>query len=260
VDEAAVLHSGLVSAFEALLPVFDPASTFEHTQTHIVLTCPRLPLLQMNGIWLEGEDAPPLEELERTRAAIERRGVPFSLQARASLGSDVATIVDGLHLRLADSEPGMVVRPNELTTPPTPELEIERIADADSLPVALRLAADGFGVPLELFAPMYSVEVLSTAGVSIHVGRSRGEPVSTAVSYVVGDTVGIFNVATPERFRGRGFGSAVTQHACERAFAEGITLAWLQSATVESVYRRLGFRQVEMYLLYEPDHPTPYGS
>jgi len=67
--------------------------------------------------------------------------------------------------------------------------------------------------------------------------------------------VGIFNVATPPEHRGHGYGAAITAQAIHDGFAAGAELSWLQSSAMgESVYRRLGFRAVESYVLfYRPD-------
>lgn len=256
-DEAAILHSALVSAFEAVLPSFDPTSTFERRRGHVIVTCPRLPLQQMNGVWLGGGDVLEIAEIQRIRQEIENTGVPFWLQARTSLTIDVASIVDELGVRLADSEAGMVVRRDELTAAGPTSLGVERITDGDGLRAAVEVAAAGFDTPTELMEPMYSADVLATRGVSLYLGRSDGQPVSTAVSYLANDTLGIFSVATPDSFRRRGFGTAITRHACERGFIDGARLAWLQSSAVgEPVYRRLGFRQVETYLLFGPSPPA----
>ena len=77
---------------------------------------------------------------------------------------------------------------------------------------------------------------------------------STAISSVHGDAVGIFNVATPERRRGRGYGADVTSRALADAFARGAQFGYLQSSPLgEPVYRRLGFEQVATYTLaYQP--------
>jgi hypothetical protein len=251
VDEAAILHSGLMSAFEAVLPSFDPASTFERRRGHVIVTCPRLPLPQMNGVWLGGGDVLEVAEIERICQEVEGKGVPFWLQARQSLTIDVAAIVDELGFRLADSEAGMVVRRDELTAARSTSLRVERITEGDGLRTAMEVAAAGFETPTELMEPMYSADVLATPGVSVYLGRSEGQPVSTAVSYLANDTLGIFGVATPNSFRRRGFGTAITAHACDRGFIDGARLAWLQSSSLgEPVYRRLGFRRVETYLLY----------
>jgi predicted GNAT family acetyltransferase len=75
--------------------------------------------------------------------------------------------------------------------------------------------------------------------------------VSTAVGYSIDGTVGIFNVATPPEFRRRGYGAAITAHAARDGLNHGADLAWLQSSSMgESVYLRLGFREVETYLLH----------
>ena len=69
--------------------------------------------------------------------------------------------------------------------------------------------------------------------------------------FTVGESVAIFSVATAPDRRGRGYGSAVTVQAVVDGFAAGAEFAALQSSPMgESVYKRLGFREVETYLLY----------
>jgi ribosomal protein S18 acetylase RimI-like enzyme len=114
----------------------------------------------------------------------------------------------------------------------------------------LATAAAGFGAPEAIFEPIYAADVFALDGFAGYVGRVGGEPVSTSVGYTVADTVGIFNVATPEEHRGRGYGAALTAAAARGGFAQGAELAWLQSSAMGlSVYRRLGFRDVGRYLL-----------
>src|SRR6266550_3810927 len=60
----------------------------------------------------------------------------------------------------------------------------------------------------------------------------------------------VISVATPSEHRGRGYGAAITWHAVREGFATGAELAYLQASAIgESVYRRLGFREVVTYLL-----------
>jgi predicted GNAT family acetyltransferase len=50
--------------------------------------------------------------------------------------------------------------------------------------------------------------------------------------------------------RGRGHGAALTARVVQHGFADGARLAFLQSSLLgHSVYRRLGFRDVEEYTL-----------
>ena len=79
----------------------------------------------------------------------------------------------------------------------------------------------------------------------------QGEPVSTAIGFVVGETVGIFNVATPPNQRRQGYRAALTERAIRDGFDQGADLAWLQSSHLgEPVYRHIGFRTVGTYNLF----------
>ncbi|MDQ3822084.1 MAG: GNAT family N-acetyltransferase, partial [Actinomycetota bacterium] len=113
------------------------------------------------------------------------------------------------------------------------------------------VAAAGFEAPAEVLAALYGEEVAALPGLSIYLGYDGDEPVSTAVGYVEDDAVGVFNVATPPEHRRRGFGATLTARAARDGFAAGAQFAWLQSSPAgESVYRRMGFRQVDTYNVF----------
>src|SRR5262249_10953519 len=132
-----------------------------------------------------------------------------------------------------------------------PELEVVTVATSDELAQALAIATEGFGAPIELFAPLYDARFAQLDGFHYYLGRASGVDVTTAAAYTIGDSVGIFNVATPEAHRGRGYGAAITAEAVRRGFRAGAEFAWLQSSAIgHSVYRRIGFRDVEIYVLW----------
>jgi N-acetylglutamate synthase len=55
---------------------------------------------------------------------------------------------------------------------------------------------------------------------------------------------------SPPEHRGRGYGRAVTAKAVADGFEAGADLAWLQASQLgQPVYRAMGFRQVETYLV-----------
>ena len=90
------------------------------------------------------------------------------------------------------------------------------------------------------------------------VGRVDGEIVATALGITIDGVTGVFNVATLPAHRGRGHGAALTARVVEDGFESGATLAYLQSSEMgHSVYRRLGFRDVEEYTLLT--RPAPAG-
>ena len=60
---------------------------------------------------------------------------------------------------------------------------------------------------------------------------------------LIDDFVTVFNVATDERFRGRGLGTALTLQAVAGARDRGCTAATLQSSAMgHHLYERIGFR------------------
>jgi ribosomal protein S18 acetylase RimI-like enzyme len=140
-----------------------------------------------------------------------------------------------------------------------PDLEIVHVKSADGFAQALAIATEGFGAPEGFLTPLYMLEVTGLDGYELFLGRVDGRDVTTAASYVVDDDVGVFNVATPSQYRGRGYGAAITAHAVNEGFANGAELAYLQSSALgESVYRGLGFRDVLRYdLLSRPAEVSP---
>jgi ribosomal protein S18 acetylase RimI-like enzyme len=75
-----------------------------------------------------------------------------------------------------------------------------------------------------------------------HIAFDGDVPVSAACGFRTGDTGGIYSVATPPEFRGRGFGAAVTAAATNHLFDLGVERVVLQaSESGYHVYERLGF-------------------
>ena len=135
--------------------------------------------------------------------------------------------------------------------PSTADVQIIRVETADGLAQAHAVASTGFGIPPELAAAAYALEVAEMEGFAYYLARVDGRDVSTAAGLTVDDAVPIFNVATPAEHRGRGYGAAITAHAAQEGFATGAGLAALQSSAMgESVYLRLGFREVETYVAF----------
>ena len=251
------MHEALCTAFEQLYSCL-PDARFERRDGYILLTCAAFPIPQFNGILLDSADAEPApRDLADAVAEVERLGVPCGVQVRAGKTEPVEDGARRLGLTVETPMPGMAATPDDLRPPGVAGLELVRAEDQDALAEAARIAAAGFKIPQEFIAPLYSDRVASLPGLEIYLGLVEGRSASTAVGFAVDGSVGIFNVATPPEHRRRGYGGAVTAHAAREAFARGADLAWLQSSTMgESVYRGLGFRQVETYLLFS--RPTAH--
>jgi ribosomal protein S18 acetylase RimI-like enzyme len=91
-------------------------------------------------------------------------------------------------------------------------------------------------------------ESYSAADSYWHIAFDGDVPVSAACGYLRGTTGGIYSVATPAEFRGRGFAAAVTAVATNHLFELGASEVVLQSSKLGfGVYERLGFSVYDHY-------------
>jgi GNAT superfamily N-acetyltransferase len=249
------LHLALCTVAERLAGVMEGAR-FERRDGYVFMSFPTFPLPSFNGVWPEDDSV--AGALGDALAEIEAEGIAAGVLTRSGEAPAVDEAARKLGLTSSERIPGMVANAVELDEPVVSELEVVRVETADGLAQALALAAEGFGVTADLLAPLYTPEVTGLDGFEVYIGRVAGRDVTTAASYIVGGDVGIFNVATPAEHRGRGYGAAITSRAVSEGFAAGAELAYLQSSALgESVYRRLGFREVVSYeLLTRPAELT----
>jgi GNAT superfamily N-acetyltransferase len=207
---------------------------------------PPIPVPQFNGPWIGADSAAAAEALPEAIADVEAAGAQPWVQTRARHERTRQAAVD-LGLTHVERVPAMLARKDELR-PPACDLEIERVGEADFDEVT-ELGADVFDMPVDVFALLNRL-IVPLDGFAWYLGRAGREIVSTAVGITVDRAVGIFNVATPPRHRGRGYGAAVTARAARDGFDAGAEFAFLQSSELgHGVYSRLGFRDVEEYRL-----------
>ena len=246
-DEGLRLHLALCTVAERLAGVMERAR-FERRDGYVFVMFPTFPIPSFNGVWPDEDSA--AGALSDALAEVAAEGIEAGVLARSGETPAVDEAARELGLTAAERIPGMVANAGDLIGPATPELDVIRVETADGFAQALALAAEGFELPADLLAPLYMLEVTGLNGFDVYVGRVAGRDVTTAVSYLIDGDVGIFNVATPSAYRGRGYGAAITAHAVLEGFAAGADLAYLQSSAIgESVYRRLGFREVVTYML-----------
>jgi GNAT superfamily N-acetyltransferase len=230
---------------------------FERRDGYAFVTFPTLPIPSFNGVWPDEDSA--ATALPDALAEIEANGIAPGVIIRNEETPAVVGAARELGLTAAERMPGMVANAGDLVGPTASELEIVHVKSADGFAQALAIATEGFAAPEGFLTPLYMLEVTSLDGYELFLGRVDGRDVTTAASYVVDGDVGVFNVATPPQYRGRGYGAAITAHAVHEGFANGADLAYLQSSALgESVYRRLGFREVLRYdLLSRPAEISP---
>lgn len=195
----------------------------------------------------------PGTEAGRASAVVERyvgRALPFlwwttpstsspALEEALAAAGMQREDVPGMHVDLGDPQrpvappapAGVELVPVDLTTTPEPF-------------VATML--EGFGMPAELTDSFHQAlgELPGERMVNV-VAVVDGEPAATATGWFSGAVVGIYNVATVERFRGRGVGAAVTAAVMDAGRERGAAEAVLHATEAgRPVYERLGFVEV----------------
>ena len=250
--ERARMHQALEDAFERLFSAFD-GGRFERRSDLVLALLPGVPIPQVNGAWVCEDTEAAAAALPELLAEVEAAGEWPWVQTRHG---HERTRQAALALGLTQTEliPGMTVRPESFVEARA-EIEIGPVTPGEVEETNGVLAAS-FEAPIELFS-RFAEAVQRLAEVRWYVARAEGRIVSTAVGITGDEAVGIFNVATPGEYRGRGFGAAVTSYALREGFADGAVFGYLQSSTIgHGVYHRLGFRDVEGYTLLTRPAPS----
>jgi N-acetylglutamate synthase len=210
-----------------------------------------MPFPGLNGLWLDGPDeSVSAQEIERAIAEVEAEAMPAWIETRAGDTPASEGIAHGLGFTAEETMPGMVVGREDLMVVPPPTMDIARVRDPERLAVAAEVAAAGFEAPPGIVADLFGPRLAASPAFWFYLAEVDGVPVSTATAWRGDGGVGIFNVATPPVFRGRGYGRAVTARAVQDAFDGGADLAWLQASPLgEPLYRAMGFRSVATYVI-----------
>jgi ribosomal protein S18 acetylase RimI-like enzyme len=245
-SEAAAAHSALEKIW-ALLLGQAPDARFERRGDLYFALFPAVPIPQCNGPWVVEDTDEAADALGGAIAEVDAAGAQPSVQTRSGHERTQRAAAE-LGLTERTVLPGMVMRPGELVSTSADGLAIDLIAD-EEIGTASDILATSFGAPREMF-DVFSPVCAAVEESTWYVGRVDGEIVGTALGITVDGVTGVFNVATAAQHRGRGHGAALTARVVEDGFAGGAELAFLQSSEMgHGVYRRLGFRDVEEYVL-----------
>ena len=249
-DSRSVMHHGLITALSSITVSLEGGSARHHAG-YVALLTPAVALPAFNAMILTGGSvAEVVSALPVTMSEVESLGLPFGVMTRSGKATEVEEAAERLGLTEVEARPGMVLDSTGLADLGNPDVEVVRAGDAVTLDLAGTTAAAAFSLPPETLGPLYREHFAAQPQASVYVAVADGEPVSTAMAWTAGGSVGIFVVGTPEVHRGRGYGAAVTARAVLDGFAAGATMAWLQASPMgERVYTRMGFRTVETHVL-----------
>lgn len=199
------------------------------------------------------------DDVNRLLDVAAGQGFPHSLLLRPGCNPEVVELVKARGFVEDESIPLMamdrdVVRIRDAAN--HPELAIRQLKPEESR-LHASIGAEGFEAPVEAFERLIAPATLRLPGFRAYVGLADGEHVTTAVGSTIGQFVGVFDVATPERHRGRGYGRAVTARAVLDGFEAGASYAYLQSSPMGlKIYESLGFRTLETWRVWVSGSPS----
>lgn len=213
-----------------------------------------LPLAPFNTVWGVGHEV-DADAVLAAVADMAGSALPWNLQLRPGYPPALDGSLEAAGLVPTGQVPFMLLTDPRAAAEAvaTSSLDCRRtevFADADS---ALRLLEEGFGLPTGLTRALLPLRMLFLPGATTWLAAYGGQDVSTAMRVHVGDTCGIFNVATPAQERGRGYGTLVTAQAVVDGFHAGASVAYLQASPLGTpVYQKLGFETVELWQQWMP--------
>jgi ribosomal protein S18 acetylase RimI-like enzyme len=256
-DEVATLIESNVSEF--LLSMGRTGGGTERADEEITWTIGGSPISYHNAVVRsDASEVRGAELVEQWRGELLTVALPGSWHLTPSMRPSAlpdlltaAGFVDG------GDEPAMAASLSDLAgAPPSEDLEIALVGNADELEDYRRVLASGFGEgskEADWVASIYARTGLGTDGPwRLFVGRVRSEPVATASLLLSGATGGIYFVCTTPEFRRRGYGAVVTHRSMVEAAASGADYAVLGSSPMgHKVYEKLGFRIIFSYRLFE---------
>lgn len=239
-------HENFVSAIRTL--VSEMADPLIDVRDGIAVLACGLPIRLFNEILVVGPD-PSVETLGEGVARLRALGFRYVVHLREGVDDGLIPAVRALGLEPThDAMPGMALRLVRTPGHAVAGLEIRAIRDEAGLADHVDVIAAGFGMDRAMVAAIMRPAVLGSAVETVYVGYADGQPVTSGMGFRTGDTIGVYNIATVESARGRGFGAAITGRVIADGLAAGCAVAILQASPMgRPIYERMGFREVVTY-------------
>ncbi|WP_438302514.1 GNAT family N-acetyltransferase [Streptomyces sp. HUAS TT11] len=211
-----------------------------------VLAVSGAPVATLNGVISPNRDPNP-QVLGSLAGDPNLTGLPWSIQVRGRAGKAITEVAARYGLTAVTTTPLMIRRPGAGMLPgPAGSVRIRPVA-GDELGLYARTMAEGFGVPLEVFAMFAEPALAKREHFTFYLAEADGVPVGTGMAAVTDNLVGVFNISVLPQHRRQGHGQTITAEIIRAANDAGATTAYLYSSTMgEPVYASLDFRTEEI--------------
>ena len=224
----------------------------------VVLLASGLPVRLFNEV-LIGDASATADGIAAAVAVQRGRHERFVVNLRRGADDRFVGLMSDLGLALPTDHallPGMALDPIPEGAPRRiGGFEVRAVADASGLEDHIVTAAAGFGLPEEILRAIIAPDLWQRPDRTVYVGYAEGAPVTTGLGVRTGPAIGVYNIATVDSARKRGYGEVMTARIAADARAAGCRVAILQSSPMGfPIYKRLGYRTVVEYDGYiEPE-------
>ena len=237
-------HENFIAAL-ALVAEVVPAG-FVERHGGVLAAVSGSPIALFNPILIEAPEATPAD-LEAALAAVTATGHRFSAYLRVGTDDRLRPVLEASALEPGEGAPGMVMTPIVDYDMPS-DLEIRSGTSPDVIAGHTDVVAAAFDMSREIIETFMVPELFVHESLTFYAGFVDGECVTASFGQHRGPALTVFNVATLEGYRGRGYGTAMTMRAAIDGRDAGCEVAVLQSSPMGyPVYDRLGFRTVVEY-------------
>lgn len=236
--DARVVSNQMLAAMSVMGRHMPTSASRSFGGAHAMVT--GLPLLSFNTMWVVGE--PSDDDIPEALEYLASTGYPYSAILVNGLDDRHIPTLEYAGMQKLYDMPLMLC---EEPIVPRWLPELGRTDGPATLEDHRSLVSEVFNLNPEQVDAFISAEALGDPDVYAVVGSVDAIAVTTAIGSLVDGTLGVFNVATTEIMRGRGYGAAATGAILEAGFGSGATRALLQSSPIGvSVYEALGFKTV----------------
>jgi GNAT superfamily N-acetyltransferase len=242
-DAAERMAAALPGAWEAIVRSVDGGVVLRVPALVVALT--NIPDPELNSAFVERRPIDPRASLEAAANVFIEHGQRLGIDLPRGRYPDLERAAAELGMQIIVSRPGMAAPVSAIEEARTPDgVELIRVETASELEEYWEIQTAVFEMRPDVIRAYVGFGALAAVDMELSLARADGVGVACAAGITVGDTVGIFGVATLREARGRGIGTAITAAAIDSA-RPNADLAWLQaSEDGEPVYRRMGFQSV----------------
>ena len=189
-------------------------------------------------------DGSTAEDLDRLVDYVRLRGLSANHMLSVRAGETLGRHAAARHLVPAGATPILTLSAADCPGRASGGYEVSRATTWPEVrDEAAPLVGEAFAIPREAMVRLVSPRAVEGIGLDVFLARRAGAALSTVYTTSHGGAVGIWNMATPQRYQRQGAGRAALEGALAYHAARGAAFFFLGATPAGlPLYRHVGFR------------------